>query len=531
MNTHTSSSSQFARALAALSALITLIAATSQRAKAGDNVVQKLIPAFYQHQGDNGPVKPKPPQRAGPVSNLPSKNKIWSPDKGYCAFVADMDALYPWEQLAPFGVQLFDNSNAWLFGKPGKKNPGTGKALSSAKTWAQTADDTVIPALSAANSLPAYLKAQKVDAGSLGLAGLVDTQYQVKVGGQVQVATIGGWKNVTGTTFQVYQGLTSAGSNLPAGQPGQLQQLAAITTTIRLNYTAGNGPGTTGFWWGFHQVAGAGTAGANTIQISDPDAIPLNAANHNGGNDQAAVNANQYTAGQQKGAPPVPGNDPTYTANRLYGTLVINAQGEVTGGNTPYAAGFKKGAKAPVTRITNMDSVALPAVQLINNLAQAAFNAVTLKFTGDFGGDISKMEVFTNSSLANPVDGFGLSDNDPDWSVSAVTEDPFGNAWGAGFAGVELQEGNGGSDLMEGATEGAAPSYTLTEDTAGAVSGWTVFAFDQATGDWLTESYNPTVGFNNTNQVPDGTPTWVLALVAGLLLAMGNRILPKFRQR
>jgi hypothetical protein len=76
---------------------------TAGVAVAADNVVQSAIPAFYQHRGDNG--------GGGATSNSPSGNAIWSPDQGWCAYVADMDALYPWETLTVFGVKPFDNAN------------------------------------------------------------------------------------------------------------------------------------------------------------------------------------------------------------------------------------------------------------------------------------------------------------------------------------------------------------------------------------------------------------------------------------
>ena len=96
-------------AAAALAACIVL--SCPGRAALQNNIVQSMIPAFYQHQGDNGPA-PKP------TSITPSMNAIWIPDKGWCAYVSDMDALYPWETLAVAGVHPFDNSTVSLFGAP-----------------------------------------------------------------------------------------------------------------------------------------------------------------------------------------------------------------------------------------------------------------------------------------------------------------------------------------------------------------------------------------------------------------------------
>jgi hypothetical protein len=480
-----------------------------------------MIPAFYQHQGDNGPA-PKP------TSITPSMNAIWIPDKGWCAFVSDMDALYPWETLKIAGVHPFDNTKVWLFGAPGAVNPGVGAQLTGAGTWLTAADDTVIPALVKAGSINTYLNQQKVGPSNLSLFGLVDTQYRTLANGQVQVATIGGWKNVDPNTFQLYRQLTSTGGTLPAA----LQPLAAITTTVRINYSGANNRATTGFWWGFHQVAGAGTAGANTIRYSDPDAIPINALangvpaamSRNGGFTQVAVNNNQYSKAQQGGAPPLPGNG-AYTANNLYSTMQINAMGQVTGGNGPYATGLN-GAAAPVSRITNIDAVSLIAAQIANIVVKPLFDAVSFLFSGNFGGDVSKLEIFANSPLY--ASNLGLNETDPNWNISHVMTDPYGNSWASTDGGILLSEGAGGSDLMENGAD-----YLATEDTTGFVTGWTVYAYDQADGYWLTETYGASVGFGNAAQAVPEAPTWLLMLVgfggaAVIALRRGREPSPHF---
>ncbi len=509
-------------AAAALAACIVL-AGPGRAVAQNNNSVQNMIPAFYQHQGDNG--------GGGPTSVTPSNNPIWSPDNGWCAYVSYMDALYPWETLTVGGVHPYDNNNVWLFGRPGAPgtNPGTGLTLTSAGTWVATANDTVIPQLVAAMpgfgppGLNSYLNGQKVSVGSpggpgvpatpgLGLAGLVDTQYQTNaLTGQVQVWTIAGWKNITPNTFQLYQQLTGTGGTLPAN----LQPFAAITTTLRLGYVGAANPGNTGFWWGFHQVAGAGVAGANTIRYSDPDAIPVNAGNRNGGFTQAAVTANQYTVAQAGGKPPLPGNQ-NFNAGNLYSTMQVNAIGQIIGGNGPYATGLM-GSPAPVARISDIDAVSLSGAQLLNNVLGAAFNTATFQFSGNFGGDISRLEVFANSSLYGP--DLGLSQTAPNWSISQVTTDPFGNSWASTNGGVLLSEGTGGSDLME-----QGLNYMFTENTIGLVTGWTLFAFDQADGYWLTETYGAGDAYGAGPQVVPEPSAWLLMATGFLGLLCYSRI-------
>jgi hypothetical protein len=498
-----------------------------------NNGVQSMIPAFYQHQGAN--------DAGGPTSITPSMNPIWMPDQGWCAYVSYMDALYPWETLTSGGMKPYDNNNVWLFGTPGAPgtNPGTGLTLTSNGTWLATADNTVIPQLVAAMpgfgppGLNSYLDGQKVSVGSpggpgvpavpgLGLAGLVDTQYRIDpLTGQVQAWSIAGWKNITPNTFQLYQQLTGTGATLPAN----LQPFAAITTTLRLGYVGAANQANTGFWWSFHQVAGAGVAGANTIRYSDPDAIPANAGNRNGGFTQAAVNANQYSAAQAGGAVPLPTNTnpatgAAYGANNLYSTMQVNALGQIIGGNGPYATGLM-GGMAPVARINDIDAVSLSGVQLLNNVLGPLFNTATFLFSGNFGGDISKLEVFANSPL-NSTD-LGLSQTAPNWGISQVSQDPFGNSWASTNGGILLSAGMDGADLIE-----QGQSYKFTENTTGLVTGWTLFAYDQADGYWLTESYGAGDAYGAGPQVPE--PAAWLLLAIGFLGPVSLALLRRSRQ-
>ncbi len=527
-------------AVAGLAACVVL-AGPGRAAAQTNNVVQNMIPAFYQHQGDNG--------GGGPTSVTPSTAAIWAPDRGYCQYVSYLDALYPWEALTIGNIHPYDHGTVALFGAPGA---GVGGNLIGVNTvpgitygtpdpghWVQAADNTAIPALRGAGSLTNYLNIQGVGVAKLGLAGLLDTQYQTLANGQVQVNTIAGWKNITPNTFQLYQQLTSTGANLSP----TLQPFAAITTDIRLGYAgvgnpnpnpgnlawrtaAAGGKAATGLWWTFHQVAGAGVAGANTIRYSDPDAIPANAGNRNGGFNanftpaqvaigQAAVTANAYNVKQEGGAPPLPDNmnqktGTTYGTSGLglYSTMTINALGQITGGNGPYASGLL-GAAAPQTRITDIEAISLPAAQLVNTVAMPLFDAVKFLFSGNFGGDISKLEIFANSSLY--AANLGLSETDPKWSISQVMTDPFGNSWASTNGGILLSEGTGGADLMEQGSD-----YTFTEDTTGAVTAWTVFAYDKADGYWLTQTYGVPDAIGGGAQLVPEPSTWLL-LATGLL--------------
>ena len=143
-----------------------------------------MIPAFYQHQGDNG--------GGGPTSSTPSAN----------ARAPTMDGAHTyriWMRLSVGDAHgrrhpSLRQCQCLAVRRAGGANPGVGTALTAAGTWLNTADDTVIPNLIAAGSLNNYLSQQKVDPGNLGLFGLLDTQYQTLPNGQVQVWTIAGWR-------------------------------------------------------------------------------------------------------------------------------------------------------------------------------------------------------------------------------------------------------------------------------------------------------------------------------------------------
>ncbi len=107
-------------AAAALAACVVL-AGPGRAVAQNNNVVQTMIPAFYQHQGANGGLYPD--GTPGPTSPTPSADPIWKPDGGYCQYVSYLDALYPWEALTVAGVHPFDNNNVWLFGAPARRAP------------------------------------------------------------------------------------------------------------------------------------------------------------------------------------------------------------------------------------------------------------------------------------------------------------------------------------------------------------------------------------------------------------------------
>jgi hypothetical protein len=184
--------------------------------------------------------------------------------------------------------------------------------------------------------------------------------------------------------------------------------------------------------------------------------------------------------------------------------MQISPSGQVIGGNGPYDL---MRAGKPTIRVTNIDAVSLIAAQIVNIVVKPVFDVVSFLFSGNFGGDVTKLEIFANSPLY--ASNLGLSENDPDWTISQVMTDPYGNSWASTDGGILLAEGTGGSDLMEDSAD-----YVATEDTTGAVTGFTVFAYDQLDGYWLTETYGPVVGYSYSGaQVVPETPTWLLMLL------------------
>jgi hypothetical protein len=169
-----------------------------------------------------------------------------------------------------------------------------------------------------------------------------------------------------------------------------------------------------------------------------------------------------------------------------------------------------------------MDAISLSAVQIANIIVKPAFDTVNFLFSGNFGGDISKLEIFANAPLY--AANLGLSETDPGWSISQVMTDPYGNSWASTNGGILLSEGAAGSDLME---DGA--DYMATEDTTGVVTAWTLDAYDQADGYWLTETYGAGSGFGSGPQV---VPAPLIGRGLPVVLAIGGVLLgAKLSQR
>jgi hypothetical protein len=62
-----------------------------------------------------------------------------------------------------------------------------------------------------------------------------------------------------------------------------------------------------------------------------------------------------------------------------------------------------------------------------------------------------------------------------------------------------------------------------TEDTSGAVTAWTIFAYDQADGYWLTETYGARVGFGAGPEVVPEAPTSLMMLLGAGCIALITR--------
>ncbi len=243
--------------------------------------------------------------------------------------------------------------------------------------------------------------------------------------------------------------------------------------------------------------------------VADPDSVPINAGNSNGGwwnfagikaattlagrNAAAtaslaaavtAVQANMYTNAQAAGPTPVPGpsRGRPYTAANLYGSITLSStagqQNQITA-----ASNATYGGKTVVDTFDVINTLAMTR-KFIAPMAMAAPAAGTtsaafrdtFEWTGEIAEDVEQIEIFTVVPLADSTFTFTA----PGWSESLVTTDPFGGTWIGG--GEDLSVTPTGSDL----TPGEIADATL--DTTAPADQYNVF-FQLDDGAWMVQSY------------------------------------------
>ena len=427
-------------------------------APAGMNLWEKWDQADYVA---NGPINP-------------AYNQALTNGKGgYCWYTAVVDALYPWTQYqtaaaaTPF-ANLFGNAN-----------------ITAAGTWLPAANNAILGVKGAGGSINAYLNGLNFGpTANAGGVALVDTSFNVGANGMLSVKLAGRTEASSFTPFAAIQQAYNNGWT--------------SVMTIGSNPKPQNG-----LWWdtSFHALAVAGIGAANQVMVADPDSVPINAGNSNGGwwnfapiaaaaNNVAAknaaatatlaaavtaVNANIYTNAQAAGPTPVPGAG-AYTAANLYGSMTFSAaagqQNKITAAsNASYANTTQMNSLDVINTLAmTRKTIAGPAaVGSKANPAQTFQNA--FDWTGGIAGSVQQIEIFPVVSLA----GSSISFTQPGWTSSVITTDPFGGSWSGG--GVDLTAASLGNALASGQT--AEASFA----TSSPVTGYNVF-FQMSSGDW-----------------------------------------------
>jgi hypothetical protein len=451
------------------------------------------VPEFYQHQAwlpattanANAPAGRSLWELWNPANFVPAAGRnaalneaVLTGAGGFCWQTSVVDALYPWTQFTnAAGAKPFAN----LFGNANITTPGT---------WVTGFEDAVLAVRAAGGALGAtsinrYLNARGFGPiTNTGGVALNATSFAVGANGTLQV-------RLAGRT-----------------EPTNFTPLAAATQQFNNGWTAvmridSNPKPQPTLWWdaSFHAVAVAGISG-NRVQIADPDSVPRNAGNANGGwwnfatmeaapnlaaqNTAAttslaagvtAVNANIYTNAQAAGPTPVPGVA-GYTAANLYGSLtfdtavnkvnqIVAAANNTYGGRTQLTA-FDVINTLAVTRRTFAAAAASagPPSDFVN----------TFDWTGLVGGDVKRIEIFPVTPLADSTFGF----TEPGWVASLATSDPFGGVWTGG--GLDLTLTGAGSALALGDTA------TMTFDTHSPATDYNLF-FQLDDGDWGVQAF------------------------------------------
>jgi len=399
--------------------------------------------------------------------------------KGFCWFASVVDALYPWTQYKNSkGMAPFAN----LFGAADITTPGKWLAASEKAMLAVMA---VSPDRGAV-SVNAYLDSLNFGpTKNTGGVALTDTSFTVAANGTVMVKLAGRTEATTFTPFAL----------------AQLAYNNGWTDVVTIKPSM---PPQPSLWWttSFHAMAIAGLGGPDQLLVADPDSVPINAGNKNGGwwnfssikaaatldgrNTAAtaslaaavtAVQANMYTNAQAAGPTPVPGAGP-YTAANLYGSITLSStvgqQNQITA-----ASNATYGGKTALDTFDVINTMALTR-KFVAPMARAAPAAAayrdTFEWTGEIAEDVEQIEIFTVAPLADSTFTFTA----PGWSESLVTTDPFGGTWAGG--GEDLNVTPAGSDLAPGEVA------DTTLDTTAPADQYNVF-FRLDDGDWMVQSF------------------------------------------
>jgi hypothetical protein len=265
-------------------------------------------------------------------------------------------------------------------------------------------------------------------------------------------------------------------------------------------------------WWetSFHAMAIAGLGGLDEIRVADPDSVPRNAGNSNGGwwnwsklKDQTtlvganaeatasldaaitAVNANIYTKAQAGGPPPVPGAG-GYTAGNLYGSITLGSDMGQTHQITA-ASNANYGGKTKVDTFNLINTVAMtkkfiapPPPEFgtdVNGVIAEGDPTFqnTFVWTGNIAADVQRIQIFPVVPLAD--NNFTFSE--PSWSTAPVSIDPFDGIWSGG--GVDISAPPG-SYLIPGEVAEA------TFNTTAPVTQYNIF-FQMTNDDWMVQTF------------------------------------------
>jgi hypothetical protein len=500
------------------------------------------VPDFYQHQAwlpatlknDNVPAgidgwedwKAADYKVSG--NENPALHEALTNGKGgFCWQTSVVDALYPWTQYkTSTGATPFAN----LFGNADITTPGKWIAASESAILAVNAVGG-----KGAASINAYLNSLNFGpTKNTGGVALDDTSFTVAGNGTVMVKLAGKTEATELSPFALAQMAYNNG----------------WTDVVTIKPTM---PPQPSLWWttSFHAMAIAGVGGANQLLVADPDSVPGNAKNYNGGwwnfssikaattvagqntaatNSLAdavtAVKANMYNNTQSDGPTPVPGAG-KYTAADLYGSITLSA----TAGETNQITAASNATYAGKSMVTSFDvinalamtqkSIApVPMARVAGVKADPTYRD-TFEWTGQISEDVEQIEIFPVVSLADSRFTFTESG----WSESRTTTDPFGGTWSGG--GLDLDATSTGSDL----TPGEVADATL--DTTAPADQYNVF-FQLANGDWMVQSFgadNNAFGLQSDSVAPVPEPGTLPLLATGFVGLLGLAARSRWRTR